>query len=290
VSTDVEVLIVSYASASPIRRSLESVRRLIPGAAVAIREHSDDVAAVAAIEQLVAEHPGPIRLELDPSNPGFGAGCNGLASSSPATWLLLLNPDAELLSWPWRDATAAPPLATIVGPEVEGGGGAGAHYGTRYRVVDEIARSWLRRPGRRPTGRGFVSGAAMLIDAASFRAVGGFDPGFFLFYEDIDLCLRANRHGLATVVDQRWRVAHVGGHSTRSRFGQSLAWSYESACKFHAAQGSSLVMYRTYVAVDSAARALAHALLRHPDQRRGYARLAIRAFGDLFSKSPGRDR
>jgi GT2 family glycosyltransferase len=284
VSSDVEVLIVSYASATPVRRCLASVQRLMPGAAVAIREHSDDVAAVAAIKQLVAEHPGKIRFELDPTNPGFGAGCNALASSSAATWLLLLNPDAELLSWPW--SAAAPPLATIVGPEVEGGGGAGAHYGTRYRVVDEIARSWLRRPGRRPAGHGFVSGAAMMIDAASFRAVGGFDPDFFLFYEDIDLCLRANRQGVPTVVDQRWRVAHVGGHSTRSRFGQSLAWSYESACKFHAAQGSSLVMYRSYVAVDSAARALAHALLRHPDQRRGYARLAVRAFGDLFGRSP----
>ena len=37
----------------------------------------------------------------------------------------------------------------------------------------------------------------MLIERAAFERLGGFDPGFFMFYEDIDLCLRANEAGYA---------------------------------------------------------------------------------------------
>jgi GT2 family glycosyltransferase len=280
VQASVEVLIVSYDSAAAIATCLASLARTAPDIPVAIREHGPDPAAEDRLRTSVAGHTAPVRLEFDPSNPGFGAGCNALARSSAAEWLLFLNPDTELIEWPW--AATEPPRQTVVGATMVDSGRPGAHAGRSYGVADEIARSWFRH--RRPPrdGRGFVSGAALLIDAESFRRLRGFDERYFLFYEDIDLCLRANDIGLPTVVADSWKVRHSGGHSTRTRFGQSLIWSYESGVRFHASRGSPAASYRCYVIIDAVCRVLVHVARRDPSRRTAYQILAQRAMRDLI--------
>jgi GT2 family glycosyltransferase len=284
-TVDVEVLVVSFNSATTLGACLASVERSLPGTPIAIREHGTDPTSASALASLVAAHPSPVRVEHCPANPGFGAGCNALAASSSARYLLFLNPDAEILAAPWSPAES-PPTETIIGPLMIDSGHEGAHSGVEYRIRDEIARSWLRRRGRRPQGEGFVSGAALLIDSASFERVGGFDEQYFMFYEDIDLCLRANAIGIGTRIDERWRVRHTGGHSTRSRFGRSLLWSYESATRFHARHGGSLRGYRLYVVADSAMRSVVAALRRRRHHAAAYAHLGRRALADLFGRRP----
>ena len=84
-----------------IDRCLASLDRALPGTPVAIREHSPDSDAVHRLRSLAARQARPIRLDVDVDNPGFGAGCNALARTSEAKWLLFLNPDAEIVTWPW---------------------------------------------------------------------------------------------------------------------------------------------------------------------------------------------
>lgn len=280
---DVEVLVVSYNSADTLAACLASIERASPGTPIAIREHGSDPAALAAVDSLAAAHPAGVRVDHDPTNPGFGAGCNALAAASDAEYLLFLNPDAEIVAWPYT-ATGPPARGTIVGPLMVESGHPGAHAGTSYRVRDEIARSWLRRRGSLPNGRGFVSGAALLIDRSSFERVGGFDEHFFLFYEDIDLCLRANDAGVATIIERRWTVRHAGAHSTAPRFGDSLVWSYESAIRFHGRRGSPLWAYRAYVTADAALRSVLRASRRDGSGARAYRRLARRAAADLVGR------
>jgi N-acetylglucosaminyl-diphospho-decaprenol L-rhamnosyltransferase len=279
-SVDLEVLVVSYNSADTLAACLASVERCMPGTPVVIREHGADVSARARLGALAGAHPAPVRIEDDPSNPGFGAGCNALARSSSADWLLFLNPDAEIVTWPWT-AGQPPPSRAVVGPRMIESGDPGRHWGVQYRIRDEIARSWFRWRGPRPTGRGFVSGAAMLVDRASFQLVGGFDERYFLFYEDIDLCLRANDEGIVTLVDERWVVRHAGAHSTSSQFGSSLVWSYESAVRFHGRHGHSLTGYRLYVIADALLRSALRAGRRDRTGAAAYARLARRTLSDL---------
>jgi N-acetylglucosaminyl-diphospho-decaprenol L-rhamnosyltransferase len=224
-----------------------------------------------------------VRVIHDPSNPGWATGGNRLAASSTAPWLLFLNPDAVIVSWPQSDeATVSSP--GVFGPERYIARRAASHRGVTYRVRDEIARSWLRRASPAPAGRGYVSGAALLVDAATFRAAGGFDEGYFLFYEDIDFCLAANTAGAPTGLLGGWVVEHAGGHSTSRFAGDRLLWSYQSACRFHGKQGESLSVYRLYVIVDSLGRAALGAV-----RRRGtvaaYLALARRAAGDLVGRS-----
>lgn len=280
-TVDVEVLIVSFNSADVLRECLASIERVAPGTPIAIREHGQDPVSRRCLAALAAAHTSTVRIEDDPTNPGFGAGCNALARSSTATTLLFLNPDAEVENWPWSTADP-PPSKSIVGARIIGSGAPARHWGTRYRVRDEIARSWRRQLGTKPNGRGFVSGAALLVDRQSFGSVGGFDEQYFLFYEDIDMCLRANSRGIPTVVDERWTVRHSGAHSTRRRFAHSLVWSYESGVRFHSGQGEFLPTYRVYVVVDSLARAFAHLMRSDRAAATAYLSLARRAVHDLL--------
>ncbi|MCB0965417.1 MAG: glycosyltransferase family 2 protein [Ilumatobacter sp.] len=280
---DVEVMIVSYGSAADVEACLTSIASAAPTARVALREHGD----AAAYEQLldVAQAASvPTRVEHDPANPGFGAGCNALADASTAAWFLFLNPDARLVSWPWETEPIEPPA--VVGPVYTAADD--HHRGRTYRIRDEVGRSWFRRSGPPPDGRGFVSGAALLIDAATFRRIEGFDTAHFMFYEDIDLCLRANEVGTTTTIEPAWQVEHARGHSTGERFGDALMWSYESGCRFHAAQGSPVWTYRAYVAVDAVMRAGLHGVRRDGRRGRAYVGLAKRAFSDCVRR--GRSR
>jgi N-acetylglucosaminyl-diphospho-decaprenol L-rhamnosyltransferase len=284
----VEACIVSFNSAAVIATALKRLAASIPEATVAIREHGSDQVAFESLHQIAASSPLPIRVELDESNPGFAAGCNALAQQSSASWLLFLNPDAEVLAWPWSP-DHPPPRGQVTGPLMLGDGESARQSGVTYGVRDEIKRSWLRAPGPPPTGHGFVSGAALLIDRASFERLGGFDEGYFMYYEDIDFCLRANAIGIGTAIATKWSVEHLGAHATRAHFGQSLQWSYESACRFHAGRGSRLLPYRTYVVADSVLRAGVRLVRRDRAGISAYLQLAKRAATDVMHRGrPGR--
>jgi GT2 family glycosyltransferase len=123
----------------------------------------------------------------------------------------------------------------------------------------------------------------MLIERAAFERLGGFDSAFFMFYEDIDLCLRANAAGYSTVIEPHWAVRHARHHSTEECFGQAMMWSYESAVRFHAKHGSPVRAYRAYAAADSALRVAWH-FRRNRTRASEYAGLAKRAARDAMSK------
>ncbi len=62
-----------------------------------------------------------------------------------------------------------------------------------------------------------VAGAAMMVSAALVQAVGQFDPGYFAYFEDIDLCLRARARGFASYVSPRAVVYHAGAGTMGDR-------------------------------------------------------------------------
>ncbi len=75
------------------------------------------------------------------------------------------------------------------------------------------AEPW-RPDGSRPRAVGWAIAAALVARTATLRALGPFDPGAFLHYEDLDLCLRARRAGIPTVLHPGVVLEHAGGHST----------------------------------------------------------------------------
>ena len=107
-----------------------------------------------------------------------------------------------------------------------------------------------------PTGKGFVSGAALLVSRVEFEQLGGFDEKFFMYFEDVELCHRAGLSQIPVLVEPKFRVRHASGHSATRNPGVRLLRSFRSATLWHDKQGESVRWYSVYVVFDSLARFL----------------------------------
>ncbi|HEY6761390.1 MAG TPA: glycosyltransferase [Baekduia sp.] len=79
------------------------------------------------------------------------------------------------------------------------------------------AEPWRAEAPDRPVG--WAIAAAVAARTATLRGLGPFDPGQFLFYEDLDLCLRARAAGVPTILHPDVALEHRGGHSTGPAYG-----------------------------------------------------------------------
>jgi GT2 family glycosyltransferase len=164
------------------------------------------------------------RILRCPDNPGFGGGANrGVAALGDRGWdaLVVLNHDVEVA--PGFLAAAA---AAVSAP------GTGAAGGPLYRddarsllwyaggrvsfVTGTVIQSRSARAARRARRVGFIPGAAMAISPQAWRRAGGFDPAFFLYNEDLDLCLRLRRLGFSLRFDPGMAAVHRVGAATGS--------------------------------------------------------------------------
>lgn len=169
---------------------------------------------------------------LDAGDVGFGAANNaGLAAvTSPVT--VLLNPDivaedpaslgalAALAAG--RDALHVPRLLYPDGSVQDSAhplpGSAAALLAALApsRVLPAAAAPW-RSGSERPVG--WAIAAAVAARTGTLRRLGPFDPGQFLFFEDLDLCLRARAAGVRTVLHTGIALTHRGGHATGPAYG-----------------------------------------------------------------------
>jgi len=249
---NLEVCIVAYESEDSLQRAVRSITVMGNNVTVAIHDNSEVALQLDSVRRLADESRMVIRVEHCEDNCGFARGCNSLARSSTADVLLFLNPDAEILTWP--DSMCAS-IKGIVGPiVVDNRGRVMPTYGRRRSILEEFVQRWARRRPRIPRGEGYVSGASLLVPRETFVALGGFDERFFMYYEDIDLCLRANQADISVTVEPSWRVRHEGGHAASRDRGTALIQSYDSACYFYAKHGMNVALYRTLCHVDALIR------------------------------------
>ena len=168
-----------------------------------------------------------LRFIANPDNPGFAVACNQGAADSHAPWLAFVNPDClvEADSLARMRAHAEAPTAALIGADLVGEDGV-RDAAARRRAPD--FGSMLRDPSRAQLGLDAdasialqpvdaVSGALMLLPRSLFARVGGFDEGYRLHAEDLDLCRRARDAGATVACANDVRVLHVRGVSSRSR-------------------------------------------------------------------------
>lgn len=167
-------------------------------------------------------------------NNGFGRGCNIGLEQVKTPYTLFLNPDAVIGPEAVRGMVAfldANPNVGIVGPATYYGvnGRAPSHQVTSalptpWGVVKasmplmtntDFARPIV--PGSAPFKTGWVCGAVMMVRTDMIRQLGGFDPRFFLYSEETDLCLRAAEAGYETWALGTVTARHIGGASTANR-------------------------------------------------------------------------
>ena len=215
---DVAVQVVNYRTARQLVTCLQSVLDDVAPSGPAVGVFVLDNASGDDLSDAARRHP-EVAFSTAERNLGFGAGHNRLAAEHDAGALLLLNPDAELI----EPATVARLLAALrsdravaaVGPQLVSSAGAvdlrdhGELHGLRARVARAAGHSHYRRRNA-PADAAWVSGAACLVDRRAFDAVGGFDPGFFLYKEEEDLFLRIRRRGGRIRYVPSVRVRHDG--------------------------------------------------------------------------------
>jgi GT2 family glycosyltransferase len=255
----VAVVIVNYRSYAELDACLESLgRSTTPTVTIVVDQQSDPAAA----DGIAKRFPDVTLIRLE-GNSGFAAGVNRGARDARTSYLLLLNPDTivkpDLCGWltAWLDAH---PDVAIAGPRLENEDGsiqASARRFPDYTTAIAGRSSWLTRvlPRNRlsrrnlpgldaPSGDSmdvdWVSGACMMIRRDVFKAVGGMDEEFFLYWEDADFCRRAARAGWRTAYCPTVGAIHAGGRSSRHATDQSLLAFHRSAFRLfwkHAGAG-----------------------------------------------------
>lgn len=221
---------------------VEAARRVLQGGAPVELIVSDNASSDGSTAALAAEFGTDPRFVLlhNGANLGFGAGVNRGAAKARGDLLLVLNPDclveADTIAR-LRAAAAAVPQLGLLGVRIQDEAGHDEPASLRRDPtlrrslcsllrLDRHARRWPSLQGVNETdaelrGRDgpaeAVSGALMLLPRAAFDAVGGFDEGYFLHCEDLDLCRRLRDAGYAVHYAGSIAVVHGKGGSSRHR-------------------------------------------------------------------------
>ena len=223
----IRAVVVAHCNATTIA---ECLQRLLAakeiGGIVLIDNGSDDDTVARAMP--FSEKEARVTLRVDPENPGFATACNDGAMDCRRPWLAFVNPDclvepdsfARLLA----HADAMPKLGALGCVQVDAHGVEDA----AVRRRDPMLRSVLFAGGARGAlhvasdGNAVqhvdaLSGAMLLMPTAVFAQVGGFDAGYRLHAEDLDLCRRVRDAGFAVCIANDVRVTHLRGVSSRRR-------------------------------------------------------------------------
>lgn len=226
------IVVVLHDSAAHLRGLLDSLERLPERPRVVCVDSGshDDGAAVARAW-------GAEVLAL-PGDPGFGAANNAGVERVRERVTVLLNPDCLLLDDGLaRLAELADAGDALLAPRLRNADGSlqrSAHPrpGTRASLLAALVPPRLLPRGprerlepfraERPRPVGWAIAACLAARTDVLRRLGPFDPGAFLFYEDLDLCLRARAAGVPTVLHPEIELVHTGAHATGPRLGEAL--------------------------------------------------------------------
>ena len=218
------IVVVLHDSAGPLPALLASLERLAtrPQLVVVDTASSDDGPAL-------ARAAGAEVVELG-ANPGFGAANNAGVERARHGVTVLLNPDCEVdgsLAGLVERAAAGPArlyVPRLLNPDGSVQRSAHPLPGTVGALIPALVHPPLlpralrdrAEPYRseRPRTVGWAIAACVAARTETLRRLGPFDARQFLFFEDMDLCLRARAAGVPTVLDPSVQVRHLGGHST----------------------------------------------------------------------------
>jgi N-acetylglucosaminyl-diphospho-decaprenol L-rhamnosyltransferase len=230
-ASPLRVVVVTYSPGEALMAFLDTLGTAteLPTDVVLVDNGSTD----GAPERAVQRGPG-IRLLRTGGNVGYGAAANAGLADLRSGWALVANPDIrfepgavdELLTvaqrWPraamvgpairtpdgqlYPSARDLPSLSTGIGHALLGWVWPGNPWTLRYRRESED-------PRERPAG--WLSGSCFLVRLEAFHSVGGFDPGYFMYFEDVDLGARLGERGWLHVYAPSAVVEHEGGHATR---------------------------------------------------------------------------
>ena len=229
----VAAVVVNYNTRDHLLECVRSLRKAGVEEIVVADNDSGDGSAEA-----LAAADRDVRIVATGGNLGFGRAANRGAREAHADWLLICNPDVTvdpdavdiLVGILARDSAVA-----VVGPRIVDADGTTYPSPRRFPgLLDAVGHAFLGMiaPRNRFTRRyrmldfdrerassdvDWVSGSCFLVRREAWDALGGFDEGYFMYAEDVDLCWRAHRLGWRVAFEPAARVSHVQGAATSQR-------------------------------------------------------------------------
>lgn len=213
---DTAALVVTYRTGPRLAECLYALKTDPAIAEILIADNGNPPEVQDWLARFVDRCGGRARL-LRLDNPGFGAAVNRAAAEAQAAHLLVINPDCV----PKRGAVdlmkaaltgAARPA--IIGGRIFGQDGREQRGGRRNTLTLPRAlglSQWTLENDPPPDGPipvGVITGAFFLMRREDFEALGGFDEGYFLHVEDVDLCRRALEAGGSVTYQPRAGALH----------------------------------------------------------------------------------
>jgi len=246
-----------------------------------------------------------VRIVQTGRNLGYGSAVNRGVAETDAPLVLALNPDVELEAGALLRLSSclkADSARGIVGPRLlDSTGAVQASCGTAPTLWGEVCGRFLlhlifpflRFRQRRPSELepvGWVTGACFMARRSALQAVGGLDEAIFMYYEDIDLCLRLQRAGWQVCYLPEAVAAHAGGGSSRQVLESMLVASEESYGHFvrkHFSPLGALVL-AVLMPVEMALRSLLwYGVGFIVPRRRQEARARLRAYRRILRRGEG---
>jgi GT2 family glycosyltransferase len=234
----VAVVMVTYNAREDALRALRSVRAATPAPNSKEELHIeillvDNASSDGTVEAVRAQHP-TVQIIANAENIGFGRANNQALAHVSAPYVLLLNPDAELQAGALEALVAVldeRPQVAWVGPQTRNSDatpqisfGPRLTLGNEWRQRGLVAGVRARAPRALAAAElltttehepDWVSASCALTRIEALRAAGGFDERFFLYEEDVDLCLRLRAAG--------WRILHFPKAVVVHHLGRSMA-------------------------------------------------------------------
>ena len=237
VGGEVSVIMVIYRTGPALAQSISLVLQDPEVDELILIDNGSSPDEIAMVDAVAAEDQR-VTLIRGQGNVGFARGANMGAKAAHGSVLVVLNPDAFLQEGCVAALCAALKdrlIPCLVGARVlnpDGSEQRGARRGEVTPVTSLLTLTHLSKVLRRLKGFEIhheddptpsvcvpaptISGACFAIRRYDFFSVGGFDSGYFLHVEDVDLCWRVRKAGGEVLFEPRARVIHLGSTSFKS--------------------------------------------------------------------------
>lgn len=216
------VIVVNYKSRAFLEKCISSVFKNVKEIAFEVILINNDAESISFSSDFSQKMD--VKVINSGKNIGFGKACNAGSKKAKGEVLLFLNPDAEIATKNIKlllDQFSNNPKLGIIGPKLL----AAENRAQEWSAGKEVTLPMLIKnnlgftAGKKiwesteKVSCAWVSGAAMFIRKSLFERLQGFDEDFFMYFEDIDLCLRARQVGSDVVYYPNFKVKHLSGKS-----------------------------------------------------------------------------